>query len=174
MDDIRNPNIHHFSAPWCTLLHAITWGVSAMLIAILVNLSLLDIPAPFDILAILPTAALIVLPPFFIIRGYELNVETQTLTIKRLGWNTTFSLNVLQNVYHDPKAMKSSIRLFGNGGLFSFTGLYRSKSLGMYRAFANDPQFSVVMEWPDRTIVVTPSNPEEFVDCIESKKSVYS
>ena len=145
-----------------------------MLIGILVNLRHLDIPAPYDMVAILPTIALLAIPPFFIIRGYEVDLDRQQLTIHRLGWNTTFSLNFLQAVYHDTKAMKSSIRLFGNGGLFSFTGLYRNKTLGMYRAFVNDPKYSVVLEWPDRTIVVSPEDAAEFVDCIESKKSVYS
>jgi hypothetical protein len=174
MDDTNKYNIHHFSAPWCLLLHILSWGISAMFIAILVNLSHLDIPAPYDTIAILPLMALIITPPFFIIRGYKIDTDRQLLIIKRLGWNTIFSLNFIQAVYHDEKSMKSSIRLFGNGGLFSFTGLYRNKTLGMYRAYVNDPKYAVVIEWPDHNIVVTPKDPEEFVHCIKSNKSVYS
>ena len=59
--------------------------------------------------------------------------------------------------------MRWSTRTFGNGGLFSFTGFFRNKALGAYRAFVTDPHQTVVLHFPTRTVVVSPSAPEQFV-----------
>jgi len=59
--------------------------------------------------------------------------------------------------------MRGSIRTFGNGGLFSFTGFYRNRLLGAYRAFVTDPRQAVVLRFPKRNVVVSPGAPEEFV-----------
>lgn len=59
--------------------------------------------------------------------------------------------------------MRASLRTFGNGGGFSFTGRYWNKRLGSYRAFVTNPARSVVLRWQDRTVVVSPASPEEFV-----------
>jgi hypothetical protein len=71
----------------------------------------------------------------------------------------------------DPEAMSGSIRLAGNGGLFAFTGLYRSRRLGNYRAFATDPENSVVLTFSERIIVVTPNDPRGFVESIQNARS---
>jgi PH (Pleckstrin Homology) domain-containing protein len=69
----------------------------------------------------------------------------------------------LRSAQFEPDAMRQSIRTFGSGGLFSFTGCYRNKALGAYRAFVTDPHRTVVLHFPTRTVVVSPSAPEEFV-----------
>jgi hypothetical protein len=58
--------------------------------------------------------------------------------------------------------MRWSIRTFGNGGFFSFSGFYRNKLLGAYRAFVTDRHQTVVLRYGGRTVVVSPSSPEEF------------
>jgi Bacterial PH domain len=62
-----------------------------------------------------------------------------------------------------PKAMNKSLRTCGNGGGFSFTGWYWSKSLGFYRAFVTDLNRTVVLRFENRTVVVSPGEPEDFV-----------
>lgn len=37
-----------------------------------------------------------------------------------------------------PETLKGSIRTFGSGGLFGFTGYFRNKSLGKYTAFISN------------------------------------
>lgn len=102
------------------------------------------------------------------VRGYTL--EKGQLIIHRLGWSSRFNLSSLNSATPDPKAMASSIRLAGNGGLFSFCGLFRNRQLGNYRAFATDPQNSVVLRFPKRTLVVTPDDPKRFADQITKLK----
>ena len=102
----------------------------------------------------LPGAAL------FVIRGYAL--EAGHLAIRRLLWTTRLPLAGLQAVEVLPGAMRGSLRLFGNGGLFSFTGLYRSRPLGNYRAFVTDLNRTVVLRFVNRTVVVSPGDPGAF------------
>ena len=64
----------------------------------------------------------IVISALFGVRNYRLQ-ETQ-LIIQRLGWQTTIELGDLNSVEPNPHAMSKSIRLFGNGGLFCFSGLF--------------------------------------------------
>ncbi len=58
--------------------------------------------------------------------------------------------------------MSKSLRTCGNGGFFSFTGFYRNKALGAYRAYVTDLHQTVVLRYSDRTVVVSPESPEEF------------
>ena len=109
--------------------------------------------------------SILVIAVFYVIRGYEL--EGKTLHVKRLGWRCRISLDELLSVYADPAAMKRSIRLFGNGGLFCFAGKFRNNELGSYRAFATDPKDAVVLKFRSRTIVVTPTDVDGFVRAIE-------
>ena len=97
----------------------------------------------------------------FTIRGYT--VGPDAILIHRLLWTTRLPLAALQSAQFEPNAMKSSLRTFGNGGLFSFTGYFRNSSLGTYRAFVTDPHRTVVLHFSARTVVVSPSAPEDFV-----------
>jgi hypothetical protein len=97
----------------------------------------------------------------FTIRGYT--VSPDAILIHRLFWTTRLPLAALQSAQFEPDAMRRSLRTFGNGGLFSFTGFFRNSSLGTYRAFVTDPHRTVVLHFPARTVVVSPSTPEDFV-----------
>ncbi len=98
---------------------------------------------------------------FFIIRGYI--VTKETLFVQRFVWNSRIDLSDLKSYEIDREAMKGSIRTFGNGGLFCIAGYFHNKKLGHYRAFATNPELSVVLHFSNRTVVVTPDNPQQFV-----------
>lgn len=97
----------------------------------------------------------------FMIRGYTIT-ET-TLFVQRFLWHSRIDLSKLRSFEIDPDVMSDSVRTFGNGGLFCIAGYFRSEKLGKYRAFATDPKLSVVLHFTDKTIVVTPDNPEQFL-----------
>lgn len=94
------------------------------------------------------------------IRGYS--VTAGTLLIHRPFWTTRVPLDGLQSVLFEPDAMRGSIRLLGNGGLFSFTGLFRNNTLGCYHGFATDLRRTVVLRFHSRTVVVSPAAPGTF------------
>ena len=111
-------------------------------------------------LGILPLI-LIVVAALFTVRGYS--VLGDSLLVERLFWSTRLSLAGLRSVEFRPDAVRGSIRIFGNGGFFSFTGYYRNKNLGSYRAFVTDPKRIVLLRFPDHAVVLSPDSPEDLV-----------
>jgi hypothetical protein len=152
-------------APWSRLLIVLS-VLSCALLAGLPVAFLVAIPHPKlrgALGGIILAANLLTLgvAALFVIRGYVL--EGGELRVRRLLWDTRVPLATLRSAYVDPEAMKASLRLFGNGGLFSISGLFRNRALGNYRAWATDPALAVVLRLDGRTVVVTPESPAVFL-----------
>lgn len=155
-----------FRAPWSRTLK-VTSVFSVLLLAGMMPLLALALPP--TPLGRAPYVALVLMAPctllggaLFMVRGYTL--AGSTLRVHRLLWDTVVPLDGLRKAWADPTAMKGSLRLFGNGGLFSFTGWFGNRRLGRYRAFATDPARAVVLELGERKIVVTPEHTRSFLD----------
>jgi len=116
--------------------------------------------------ALLPVALLLG-SLFFIVGGYA--VEGSDLYIERLVSSTRIPLDGLSKAWAEPAVCKGSIRVFGNGGLFSFTGWFYSKKLGRYRLFATDFSHAVVLVLPRRVVVVTPADPQAFIEYLRRR-----
>lgn len=97
----------------------------------------------------------------FLVKGYTVNVGE--LAVERLLSVTPVSLNGLRRVWSEPRACGGSLRIFGNGGLFAFTGWFYNKKLGRFRLFATDFSRAVVLQFPHRVVVVTPADPQAFI-----------
>ncbi|MGD0811990.1 MAG: PH domain-containing protein [Verrucomicrobiota bacterium] len=104
--------------------------------------------------------ALVAACALFAIRGYTMTAED--ILVHRLLWTTRLPLAGLQSAQFEPDAMRRSIRTFGNGGFFSFSGFYHNKILGTYRAFVTDRHQTVVLRYAGRTVVVSPASPADF------------
>lgn len=100
----------------------------------------------------------------FMVRGYT--IERDSILVHRLLWVTRLSRTGLKSATHDPALISGGIRIFGNGGFFSFTGLFRNKQLGTYRAYMTDPARAVVLRYGDRVVVLSPGDPERFVSAV--------
>ena len=100
----------------------------------------------------------------FVITGFA--VDSRTLSVRRMLWPTRIDLSGLREIRRDPQAIKGSTRLFGNAGLFSFSGVYRSRKLGRYRLFATDPENAVILVRASGTVVVTPADPDAFIEAV--------
>jgi Bacterial PH domain len=145
------------------------WGKSLIIVSTLSTMLLIGIaffvawisPGQFSWVALLPLTILLG-SALFTIRGYT--VTTNAILVQRLFWETRLPLADLRSVQFKPNAMCRSLRTFGNGGLFSFTGFYRNKELGNYRAFVTNLRNTVVLHFSDRTIVVSPVAPEDFIE----------
>ena len=155
-----------FRAPWSGLLIAVS--VLATLLLVAASLVCLAALPPRPALLRVTTAALplaVVLSCLcFTVRGYA--VTDRELIIERLGWSNRWPLTALSSAEFDPQAMKGSLRLWGNGGLFAFCGWFRNKKLGIYRVFATDLKRTVVLRFGLRNIVVTPDDPRAFLDAV--------
>ena len=151
--------------------------ISIIVVGLLLGVSIVGsyfMPASTPLFARL---ALALLPPvillstlLFVVRGYILT--DGELRIERLGWENRFKLADVISVSADPDALRWSIRLCGSGGLFGFFGIFRNKTLGIYRAYGTDPQNTVVLKLRHRTIVVTPHDPKRFVEEVTRRSGV--
>ena len=150
----------HFFAPWSTKLKLMTGGLAAILI---VAAAVTAGPGSLAILAILLAAAA------FSIRGYS--VMDGRLLIHRLGWSNKFDLAELVSAEVSPGATMGSLRTMGIGGLFGFVGHFHNEILGSYKAFATNEFNTVVLVFGNQTIVVTPDDPEGFVEAVTAAKA---
>ena len=116
------------------------------------------------LLIVLTVAAIPAVAAWFAVTGYVL--DGGTLFVKRLVSETRIPLDGLREASHEPEACKGSLRVFGNGGLYAFTGLYQNRRLGRFRLYGTDLAKSVVLSLPEGTVVVTPEQPEAFVDSV--------
>lgn len=152
-----------FKAPWSSTVRSVT--VLSLVILALPVLAAIFAPTQPPLAAAI---VLIGLPPLIAavtfagsVRGYTLTEDA--ITVRRGLWNTRLPLAGLRSVRGDVDAMSGSARVFGNGGLFSITGRYWNRKLGWYRAYATDPSRAVVLRYADRTIVITPHDPQHFI-----------
>src|SRR5262245_49436893 len=118
----------HFRAPWSKSL--MVDSIFANIVCLGVSYAMWTLPMEDSLsqlrccLAFLPLAV-ILLCSLFTVRGYA--IVSNYLVIDRLFWKTNVSLRELRSVKFDPTATHRSIRTFGNGGFFSFTGYFRNK-----------------------------------------------
>lgn len=159
--------VRHFTAaPWPKALKALSaLGTAALLGASMVALRAVPAAVGFTHyfglgIAFVPML-IIVLSLLFMVTGF--GISATTLSIQRPFWATEISISGLQAIAFEPGICRKSIRIFGNAGLFGFTGLYRNSSLGRYRLFGTDLACSVVLTLPHRRLVITPAGPEAFV-----------
>jgi hypothetical protein len=147
-----------YQASWGKLLKWISAGLVALPIIFVGVSFFLEVRLAstmgwwFILLACLP----------FMIRGYAITEDA--ILIRRLFWTTRLERSGLKSAEFIPKVMCKSLRTCGNGGAFSFTGWYWSKQLGSYRAFVTDLNRTVVLRFEKRTVVVSPDEPEDFVN----------
>ncbi len=154
-----------FRTPWSRLLIVLSIFVTLVLIAVgLAAVRLGGIPGLFA--KIVPSVILGV-TALFTVRG--LTLTDDALVVRRLGWVTELPLAGIRSVEAIPRAMSRSIRLFGIGGLFSFSGIYWSKRLGRYRAYVTDQNRTVVIRWRSATAVVSTADPDALIAALQRR-----
>ena len=147
----------HFSAPWSTKLKLTTGGLAAVLLIAAVA------TAGWGSLVI---AGIMLAAAAFAIRGYS--VMDGKLLIHRMGWANKFDLAELTSAEVNPGATMGSLRTMGIGGLFGFVGYFHNEILGSYKAYATNEFNTVVLVFGNETIVVTPDDPEAFVEAVKA------
>jgi len=145
-----------YTAPWSSSLICISTFATLVCVAAAIYVALRG-----NLWMALLPLAIVFGGLLFTVRGYT--VSSDMLLIHRLWWSTRLPLGDLHSAQVEPRAMRWSLRTFGNGGLFSFSGWYYNTILGAYRAFVTDPNRAVVLELGQRSVVVSPSVPEDFV-----------
>jgi cytochrome bd-type quinol oxidase subunit 1 len=152
-----------FTAPWSKNLRRSS--MIAMVVLLIAAIVAFFVVPPDQLIArILLTGVFIAIPLIAVlcmVRGYV--VTESDIHITRTAWTMRLPLKTLKTVEGNAEALQGAIRLVGNYGLFSYTGFYWSKKLGFYRVYATDPDRAVVLRYPNRTIVITPHDPQAFI-----------
>lgn len=154
-----------FNAPWGKTLRWMSAFSIVLLVVVCLIVMRTNLSGPAWFAAALPPV-LLAGAALFVVRDYTIT-PTQLL-IRRLFWSTRVSLAGLKSATFQPEAMRGSLRLWGNGGMFSITGWYRNSALGIYRAYVTDLNRTVVLQVAAKTVVVSPENPEQFVSQLVS------
>lgn len=158
------------AAPWCMSL--VVMSIVGMLLLFVVTYFARGSVPPGSLGGV--PRMLVTLLPFIIGSGAALfvvsayHLDAHGLRIQRLLWQTSIPLDGLERVWQDRDAMKGSIKVFGNGGLFAYSGVFQNAGLGRYRAFVTNPQYTVVLRRSRGAVVVTPANPEAFVRQVQA------
>ncbi len=157
--------MYTFDAPWGTRLKVSTF----LSLAIMLGLPLyFYLQSPEANIAVFALPAIILISAFFMVRGYEL--QDNFLYVHRLFWKTKIDLTDLQEIKVGPELTAHSIRTFGNGGLFAFTGRFRNRTLGSYRGYITDHKNAVALVFSGYSVVVSPGQPLIFEQQIRSLK----
>ena len=155
----------HYEAPWSTSLIAMSIVTTVICLGVAGggwwSLAAKHAHSALGWAALLPLVILFG-AALFTIRGYSLSSDS--ILVHRLLWSTELPRAGLESAEVDLEAMRGSLRTFGNGGAFSFTGFYCNKRLGSYRAYVTDPRRAVVLRYAKRRVVLSPATPEDFVD----------
>jgi hypothetical protein len=152
-----------FKAPWSAGLRRLSiYSISILVAVVLAAIVARQyLPAPVTLAVIALPFLILIAAAACMVKGYVLTNDE--IVVKRLGWSTRFDLQGLRSVSGDNEAMQGSLRLFGNGGLLSYSGYFWNRKIGRYRAFATDPSRAVVMRYAHRTVVITPDDPQRFI-----------
>ena len=138
--------------------------VALIMIAAIVLLALLgptDVPLQFRLVAIVVALLIVTAALARRVRGYTLTEDS--ITVHRGIGETCLPLAGLRSVRGEVDALRGSIRFTGNAGFFAITGRFWNRTLGWHRAFATDLSRAVVLRYADRTIVITPHDPQQFI-----------
>lgn len=155
-----------YQASWDRLLHILSWGV--VLVSVTAFIAVLFFGEKHLAWKVGVVVLLLATSIPFTIRGYTL--DDHEIGIRRLFWTTRIKRSGLIGAEVVRDAMRGSLRTCGNGGLFSFTGWYWSKKLGAYRSYVTHHRNTVVLRFSNRTIVVSPDDPDRFAEDVNGKE----
>lgn len=156
---VIGPTVMTFSVLLVVLLFNIVFSIA--------GLSRNTKPTDRVAVAVAPLVGLLVTLPLFLyerskVARFRIDENCLVLGTKR------FPLQGVVEVRRDPEVMRWSIKLFANGGLGSLRGSFRSKRIGKFYAFMTGTENAVVLRWPDKTIAVSPADPEFFMLSVRS------
>jgi hypothetical protein len=102
-----------------------------------------------------------------LVRRYRLREDE--IVIERVWLTARLPLAGLMAVESDREALRGAWKIMGNDGLGAYAGRFRSKKLGNFRAYVSDPDYAVVLRWPDHCLVISPAQTGEFTDALRAR-----
>ncbi len=162
--------VHRFDpAPWPLVLKLAS-GLGTLLTLGLAAVFATQVPhAELDVAWGLVVSLLVAMPVvawLMRVRGYE--VEGSELRVLRPIGPVRRSLRGLGKVETGRQVLEASVRTFGNGGFFAFSGWYWSRAKGPMRLWVTDPYRPVLLVLDGKSVVVSPADTEGFVRTVKA------
>lgn len=154
-----------FNAPWSETLRLMSLGAAGVIILAVV-LATVKHPWWIRLTAMVVAAAFLLGSWGFAPAGYR--VDSARVTIKRLMSDVVIARQAIRAVrlFEDADGEGMS-RTAGNGGLFGYYGKYKSDKLGSHVWYVTDMSKRVVLETTDGVVVVSPDDPEMFIQALK-------
>jgi hypothetical protein len=73
----------------------------------------------------------------------------------------------LKNVAIDPVALNNALRVWGTGGMFRLSGIFKTKTYGLAEVFVSNAKKSVILQSAQGNFIVSPDSPEEFKSSVK-------
>jgi hypothetical protein len=157
-----------FNAPWSETLGLMS-GAGSVVVLAAIALSMMKRPWWLRVTALAVAAAFLIVSWGFAPGGYI--VEADRVIVSRPFSDVTIerSNDTKVRLFEDAddEGMK---RTAGNGGLFGYYGTYESKRLGSHKWYVTDMARRVVIETRDGAVVVSPDDPQKFIDAVNPSK----
>jgi hypothetical protein len=100
-------------------------------------------------------------------RGYA--IQERSITIKRLAGNARFPLERVREARPaTADDLRGSIRLWGNGGVFGYYGLFRTSKLGKCTWYLANRSHAVVVISDEKTVLFSPDDVDDFLAAIRA------
>ncbi len=156
----------HFSAPW-NIATKLSTGL-AVVILFALPMMLTQVDSPPELAAVVIGISVVILAISYLLapRGYA--VEGGNIEIRRSLFPVTIAGSEIECVKPLSKPdMGATMRVFGNGGLFGFYGVFYSRKLGRHKWYASRTNHLVGIEtrgggW----VVISPDDPAKFVEAV--------
>jgi hypothetical protein len=122
---------------------------------------------PWNARALLVEVGAALLAP--LVMGFVFQFQRRRASVLRLADNTllvgrkSYSLEGLVDAARDAKVLCGAYKRWGNDGLGAIAGRFKSRRLGRFDAMLTDTAKAVVLRWPDKTLAVSPDDPEFFI-----------
>ena len=158
-----------FGASWEKKLSTISSLVTVILI--LVALETVGKASRFDSETIalrIGLAALIVLNSIFcLIRGYSITPDT--IEINHIGRAKKFKIRDITDIEKVPLGARNGFGLCGIWGIYSFTGIAINSTYGIHKRYLTNRSNAVALKFGKKTVVVSPDDPDRFIQEVQGK-----
>ncbi|MCK9537926.1 PH domain-containing protein [Dokdonella sp.] len=163
---MAHPDASVFAARLGGVVLWFTIGTSALLVSVVVIgwIKIGHDPLARTLLLVVPTLIL-VLSWAWRPTGYAIDA-TGIYVLRSVGRLRIAAPTASASI--DDKVFPGSLRLFGNGGLFAFSGYFRNRKHGSFRAWVTDASSTVVLHSDARTVVISPVDRRRFVAVLEA------
>ena len=104
-------------------------------------------------------------------RGYL--VSARTITVRRLVGNAVLALEAVRDVRPATKDdFRGCLRLWGNGGLFGYYGLFRTSKLGKCTWYVTNRRKAVIVVTEAKTVLFSPDDVNGFLTAIRASTPI--